>query len=300
MTFKSPVLAAILFLGSVTVAQAQATRTWVSGVGDDVNPCSRTAPCKTFAGAISKTAAGGEINAIDPGGYGAVTITKSITIDGGGTFASILAAGTNVIIVNAAASDIVTIRNVSIDGANTGINGIRFLAGGALHIEKCEIFGFAGRGIDAEPAGGSTMYVLDTVLRNNDGGGILIKPGVYLGTSLDKVRLDGNFYGVRAENNANVTIRDSIAAGNSTHGFHAFSTGAGILINLENSTATNNGGGGVTTSGAAAGISISNSTIMSNAQGINTSAGGSVYSFGNNRIIGNGTDGAPTFAWPLQ
>ena len=299
MTFKSPVLAAILFLGSVTVAQAQATRTWVSGVGDDVNPCSRTAPCKTFAGAISKTAAGGEINAIDPGGYGAVTITKSITIDGGGTFASILAAGTNGIIVNAAASDIVTIRNVSIDGANTGINGIRFLAGGALHIEKCEIFGFAGRGIDAEPAGGSTMYVLDTVLRNNDGGGILIKPGVYLGTSLDKVRLDGNFYGVRAENNANVTIRDSIAAGNSTHGFHAFSTGAGILINLENSTATNNGGGGVTTSGAAAGISISNSTIMSNAQGINTSAGGSVYSFGNNRIIGNGTDGAPTFAWPL-
>ena len=300
MTFKSPVLAAILFLGSVTVAQAQATRTWVSGVGDDVNPCSRTAPCKTFAGAISKTAAGGEINAIDPGGYGAVTITKSITIDGGGTFASILAAGTNGIIVNAAASDIVTIRNVSIDGANTGINGIRFLAGGALHIEKCEIFGFAGRGIDAEPAGGSTMYVLDTVLRNNDGGGILIKPGVYLGTSLDKVRLDGNFYGVRAENNANVTIRDSIAAGNSTHGFHAFSTGAGILINLENSTATNNGGGGVTTSGAAAGISISNTTIMSNAQGINTSGGGSVYSFGNNRIIGNGTDGAPTFAWPLQ
>ena len=300
MTFKSPVLAAILFLGSVTVAQAQATRTWVSGVGDDVNPCSRTAPCKTFAGAISKTAAGGEINAIDPGGYGAVTITKSITIDGGGTFASILAAGTNGIIVNAAASDIVTIRNVSIDGANTGINGIRFLAGGALHIEKCEIFGFAGRGIDAEPAGGSTMYVLDTVLRNNDGGGILIKPGVYLGTSLDKVRLDGNFYGVRAENNANVTIRDSIAAGNSTHGFHAFSTGAGVLINLENSTATNNGGGGVTTSGAAAGISISNTTIMSNGQGLNTSAGGTVYSFGNNKIIGNGTDGAPTLDWPLQ
>jgi hypothetical protein len=300
MTFKSPVLAAILFLGSVAVAQAQATRTWVSGVGDDANPCSRTAPCKTFAGAISRTAAGGEINAIDPGGYGAVTITKSITIDGGGTFASILAAGTNGIIVNAAASDIVTIRNVSIDGANTGINGIRFLAGGALHIEKCEIFGFSQRGIDAEPAGGSTMYVLDTVLRNNDGGGILVKPAVYVGTVMDKVRLDGNFYGVRAENNANVTIRDSIAAGNSTHGFHALSTGAGILINLENSTATNNGGGGVTTSGAAAGISISNSTIMSNAQGINTSAGGSVYSFGNNRIIGNGTDGAATFDWPLQ
>src|SRR5262245_12508797 len=300
MTFKFPVLAAILFLGSVAVAQAQATRTWVSGVGDDANPCSRTAPCKTFAGAISKTAAGGEINAIDPGGYGTVTITKSITIDGGGTLASILAtSSTTGIIVNAGASDVVTIRNVAINGASTGLNGIRFLAGGALHIEKCEIFGFGGRGISAEPAGGGTMYVIDAVLSNNDGGGILIKPSVYLGTSLDKVRLDGNLYGVRAENNANVTIRDSVAAGNSTHGFHAVSTGAGVLINVENSTATNNGGGGVTTTGAAAGISISNTTIMSNAQGINTSGGGSVYSFGNNRIIGNGTDGAPTFAWPL-
>jgi hypothetical protein len=303
MTFKSSVLAAILFLGSVAVAQAQATRTWVSGVGDDANPCSRTAPCKTFAGAISKTAAGGEIDALDSGGFGGVTITKSITIDGGGNIAGVLVSGTNGIVVSAGASDVVTIRNLAINGiqggATGGLNGIRFLAGGALHIEKCEIFGFTQHGIDAEPTGGGTMYVIDTVLSNNVGGGILIKPSVYLGTSLDKVRLDGNLYGVRAENNANVTIRDSVAAGNSTHGFHAVSTGAGVLINVENSTATNNGGGGVTTTGAAAGISISNTTIMSNAQGINTSAGGSVYSFGNNRIIGNGTDGAPTFAWPL-
>src|SRR5262245_57139376 len=139
MTFKSSVLAVILLLGSVAVAGAQASRTWVSGGGDDANPCSRTAACKTFAGAISKTSAGGEINAIDPGGYGAVTITKSITIDGGGTFASILAAATTGIIVNAAASDVVTIRNVSINGNNTGLNGIRFIAGGALHVERCEI-----------------------------------------------------------------------------------------------------------------------------------------------------------------
>jgi hypothetical protein len=66
------------------MAQAQATRTWVSGVGDDANPCSRTAPCKTFAGAISKTAPCGEISVLDPGGFGAVTITKSITINGTG------------------------------------------------------------------------------------------------------------------------------------------------------------------------------------------------------------------------
>src|SRR6478609_10918411 len=103
---------AIFMFASVSIAQAQATRTWVSGVGDDANPCSRTAPCKTWAGAISKTAAGGEINALDPGGYGPVTITKSITLDGAGTNASILAAGTNGIVVQAGALDTVIIRNI--------------------------------------------------------------------------------------------------------------------------------------------------------------------------------------------
>src|SRR5919112_198692 len=108
---------AFAVMGFAAPASAQATRTWVSGVGDDVNPCSRTAPCKTFAGAISKTAAGGEINALDPGGYGAVTITKSITIDGSGTFASILASGTNGVIVNnAAAPPVVVLRGLSING----------------------------------------------------------------------------------------------------------------------------------------------------------------------------------------
>src|SRR5579863_5500966 len=122
-----------------TVSLAQATRTWVSGVGDDANPCSRTAPCKTFAGAISKTAPGGEIDALDPGGFGALTITKSITLDGGGgQVASILVAGTNGIVVAAASNDVVIIRNMRFDGllgagnANSGLSGIRFISGKTL------------------------------------------------------------------------------------------------------------------------------------------------------------------------
>src|SRR5688572_33130134 len=99
-TFLKPVLLIIAFC-TVSCCFGQATRTWVSGVGDDVNPCSRTAPCKTLAGAISKTATGGEISILDPGGFGAVTITKSITIDGGGIIGSILSSGTNGIVVNA-------------------------------------------------------------------------------------------------------------------------------------------------------------------------------------------------------
>src|SRR6266545_3268327 len=115
---------------------AQASRTWVSGVGDDANPCSRTAPCKTFAGAISKTTVNGEINCLDPAGYGAVTITKSITIDCEDTQGSILAAGTNGVIINITAGTdtkkAVKLRGISINGAATGINGIRMLAGNVL------------------------------------------------------------------------------------------------------------------------------------------------------------------------
>src|SRR4051794_25229403 len=148
---------ALFVLTGPSFAHAQATRTWVSGVGDDVNPCSRTAPCKTFAGAISKTAAGGEIDALDPGGFGAVTITKGITLDGGtgSGWASILASGTNGIIINAGINDTVTLRNLSINGAGTGLCGIRILQARAVFVENCEIFGFkstsgaadAGRGI---------------------------------------------------------------------------------------------------------------------------------------------------------
>src|SRR3954468_24277294 len=125
-----------LTLASTSLAQAQATRTWVSGVGDDANPGSRTAPCKTFAGAISKTAPGGEINAIDPGGFGTLTITKAVTIDGNGTVASVLAAQTVGITINATgANDVVTLRNLSINGAGSGTVGIRIIAAKAVHIE---------------------------------------------------------------------------------------------------------------------------------------------------------------------
>src|SRR5579885_958718 len=150
-------LSALLLLALAPTAFAQATRTWISGVGDDANPCSRTAPCKTWAGAISKTAAGGEIDALDPGGFGALTITKAITLDGGGgQVASVLVAGTNGIVVAAGATDTVILRNLRLNGlltpgnANAGLNGIRFISGLKLVIDRCDIFGFSQSGIDFE------------------------------------------------------------------------------------------------------------------------------------------------------
>src|SRR6266513_23547 len=166
-------VAAVVSLGA-GAAQAQATRTWVSGVGDDANPCSRTAPCKTFAGAISKTAASGEINCLDPGGFGAVTITKAITIACEGVTAGVVVPGTNGIIVNAGVNDNVTLRGIDINGAGTGLNGIRFLAGKALIVDNCQIYGFTTRGIDVALSAAASVDVKDTRINNVGGDGIRV------------------------------------------------------------------------------------------------------------------------------
>src|SRR5436190_22982246 len=149
---------AAVAVGFSTVARAQATRTWVSGVGNDANPCSRTAPCKTFAGAISKTATGGEINVLDPGGFGGVTITKAISIvnDGVGS-AGVLVSGTNAIIVNAPATAPVVLRGLDIEGLGTGLAGVKLIAGGSLTIERCTINNFAAHAIDYQPNNASQL-----------------------------------------------------------------------------------------------------------------------------------------------
>src|SRR5499427_6702587 len=184
----------IILLMEASPVHAQATRTWVSGVGDDANPCSRTAPCKTFAGAISKTAPHGEINALDPGGFGAVTITKAITIDGGGgQIAGVLVSGTNGIVVSAGPTDVVALRNLRINGIGTGLNGIRYLSGAALHVENCYIYGFTQGGINVATSGANAeLFVNDTFVINN-GNGVQIAPSAgNVRSMLAHVRAHGN------------------------------------------------------------------------------------------------------------
>lgn len=165
------VAAVIVVGGSSTPAAAQATRTWVSGVGDDVNPCSRTAPCKTFAGAVSKTAANGEINCLDPGGYGAVTITKSLAIVCDGIGGSVLAPGTNGILVNAGDTDKVLLSGLDIHGGGTGINGVRVLKAGSVLIRNLVIQAFStptSHAISVE--GLATVTVAGSAIINNTSG----------------------------------------------------------------------------------------------------------------------------------
>ena len=287
---------ACLALG--TIANAQATRTWVSGVGDDANPCSRTAPCKTFAGAISKTAAGGEISVLDPGGFGAVTITKSITINGDGTLAGILAASGSGIIVNAGANDVVIIRNISIAGANQGSNGIRYLAGRHLRVENCWIYGFTARGIDMvhSGTGAGELSVKNTSITNVGTVGIRVQ--ATLGspaTSLNGVNIQRAQIGFDVINGT-ATISDSVLSHITNQAVVAEQTAS---INAVGCVLSNNGTG-VAALGNGSSVRISNCDIYNNATGINIGAGGTVASANNNRVFANGASTAPNGSITVQ
>jgi hypothetical protein len=283
-------------------AAAQASRTWVSGVGDDANPCSRTAPCKTFAGAISKTAPGGEIDALDPGGYGAVTITKALTIDGGGgQVASVLVSGTNGIVVQAGANDQIILRNLRINGIGTGINGIRFLAGKSLSVENCYIFGFTTNGIDValNQAGTASVQVSNSVIENNAGSGIRTSnaAAAFVRTTLTNDVFHRNGTGVTAADNSLMFAMDSHVANSTSNGWVAQPVGAtASQITLEQCSSSNNGGAGAVSSGGLAIVRFDNSIMDHNAgAGISAAAGGQLLTFGNNRSVANGGgDGAAT------
>lgn len=291
-------LTALMIL-SAGSAFAQATRTWVSGVGDDANPCSRTAPCKTFAGAISKTAASGEINVLDPGGYGGVTITKSISIRNEGNIAGVLVSGTNAIIINAGANDRIVLIGLDIEGLGTGLSGVRFLAGGSLSVENCTINNFTQAGISFAPSGASQLFVKDSMIRNNLGassGGILIAPtgSGSAKAAINNVRMENNVFGLRANDNSTVTINDSQAVNNTNNGFLAFSASLPAILNISNSVASNNSTNGIKSEGAAAIVRISDVTLTGNGTGLLSASSGMIISFGNNSNSGNGTNNAPT------
>jgi hypothetical protein len=188
-------------------AYAQATRTWVSGFGDDANPCSRTAPCKTFAGAISKTAAAGEINVIDPGGFGAVTITKSISIRSDHIEAGVLVSGTNAIIVNVASTDKVLLEGLDIEGLGTGIHGVQIVGSGTTTIVRCAIRHFTGNGVNLVGAAGARAVVVDSIVTNNAGGFNIAGAGVQnTGIALRNVFDNNTAFGLQTTGTSNLLI----------------------------------------------------------------------------------------------
>ncbi|HEY6190416.1 MAG TPA: hypothetical protein VIW80_22380 [Pyrinomonadaceae bacterium] len=284
----------VITITASSFAHAQATRTWVSGVGDDANPCSRTAPCKTFAGAISRTANGGEIDALDPGGFGTVTITKNITIDGEGTMASILAAGTNGVNVNDSATAtpntiVVNLRNLSINGATTGLVGVNITAGRNVNIENCVIFGFrSGNGngvrdartVSTNPAG--QLWITNTSFYNNSGSAVNVigAAAAQLRAFLNNVRINGNSsHGVQVQNGSTAHIRESAINGNLGDGVRAETA---AKVNIISSMLNGNLTGVNNVAGT---VNLADVTMMNNANGV---AGVAVVSFGNNNVRDNG------------
>jgi hypothetical protein len=297
----------VLALGAAP-AHAQAFRTWVSGVGDDANPCSRTAPCKTFAGAISKTALNGEINCLDPGGFGAVTITKSITIDCHEVFASILNAGTNGVNIpfdSFGAADTrktVRLRNINFNGVDSGVNGIRItggavIAAGVVIIEDCTIDGnFAGaaRGISDERTGGGELYVSNSTVRNTGTFGIAISPSVAgqrIDATFDNVRVQNTAnIGIFVGNNGRVLMNRVVVTGNVQIGIGVSGLQAASEANISNSEISNNGLG-IGNLGGTTTIRLNNNDVSFN----NTAFSGVTVSHINNRVQGNTNLGtAPT------
>jgi len=311
-----------MILAAATVAAspagAQATRTWVSGVGDDVNPCSRTAPCKTFAGAISKTAAGGEINCLDPGGYGTLTITKSITVDCTGTFGSTLnSGGINGFVINDSLSATpgqaeVRLRGLQINGAGStpGLNGIRFISGKRLVVEDVFIQNQkSGFGISIAPSANSaTVTVVNTTITNSGngaaGGGIDARP---TGTGTARVNLQN----VRLVENANIALRvDSTATtgaadvsvfvddsdiSGASRGIDVASTSgavSAVFMMVTDSSIFNNSSFGILANGNKTRMRVGNTVITANGNGVTPSTGAIVNDVGGNINLGNATDGS--------
>jgi hypothetical protein len=227
----SAVAACVLF--GASVASAQVTRTWVSALGDDANPCSRTAPCKTFAGAIAKTATGGEISVLDPGGYGAVTITKAITINGVGEHASVLATlSSNGIIINTPAGVVVTLKNLIINGAGSGNIGIRLLSGTNLIIDNVHVLGF-DTGLQTN--GGLTVFN-SGLLTNNRSFGVNAIGGA---VSIEASAIVANTMGVQTAPGATVRLTNNGIYNNAT----SIGCGGGTVATAANNRLAGNTGG---------------------------------------------------------
>src|ERR1051326_7953981 len=276
-------LATSFILALAVAAQAQATRTWVSGVGDDLNPCSRTAPCKTFAGAISKTAKDGEISVLDPGGYGAVTITKSIYINGthGAGYGSIINSLVNGIVINITDVNDVRkaerLRALDINGVSTGINGD---TGDGTS---------SGLGIRVATAASCNLFVSDSYIHKNVKG---IRVSTTAGFAVADIRncnIENNTTGVEAASlNSFVIVDDCRISTNSSSGVIASASGSNLTVRettlMHNGTAIN--------AGAGSAIKALSNAVLNNTTGFGGTTA-NIQTDGQNRNIGNATPGAP-------
>ena len=297
---------AIAALMHAAPAGALPSKTWVAALGVDGNPCTIAQPCRTLTFALSQTAAGGEIDILGPGDYGVLTIQKAISIASDGEGAGIQPLNASAITVNAAATDAVQLRGLTLDGAantSSGFEAIGFLSGAALLVQDCILKNFQnGVGIYFAPNTAATLVVSDTIAVNDGSVGIYVAPSAGpTKVALERVVLDGNAFGMFVGGSSagavNVTVTESLATNNTQDGIVAAPSGSGpVAVMVEHSRSVNNGYG-VRSFGAGTTVLLNNSTITGNGSGLAFS-GGVLGSYGTNTVDKNSTDGAPskTFA----
>jgi len=303
-------------LGWAAPASAQATRTWVSGVGDDANPCSRTAPCKTFAGAISKTATGGEINCLDPGGFGGLTITKSISIICDYTEGGVLVAGAGIngFVINLpSATDSVFLSGLDFTGVGNAQNGIRIISGGIVHVQNSVIRNFRasnGLGMSIQPSGALQLTVTNTTIADNGtgvtGGGMLIQPTGAGGSA--RVHLRNVMIQHNSNNQVRIDTTGNTGAGitlfvessqitGGTNGININQTTPGVTAMITDSFIALGGGTGILTAGNAnVRVRVADTTVTGWNTGLTQGGTTIINTYGNNRFDGNGAVG--TFTTP--
>jgi hypothetical protein len=271
-------------------------RTYVSGTGNDNNSCSATAPCRTFARALTLTQAGGEIYVLSSADYGPVTINKSVSITSEGAIAGILTSSGTAITISAGANDVVNLRGLDVDGGGTGSVGIQFTSGQALNIQKTTVRGFATTGINFAPTATSALYVGDSTLTNNRSNGLLITAGgsSTVNGALNRVTATANGVGIFVNGaNARVTMTDMVT-GSNNYGVGASAS----AVMVRNSTVSNNAVGIAADQNAI--VRVGQTTITSNGVGWQGTNGGQVQTYANNNVSGNTTDGTAGSTLALQ
>ena len=295
----------LLLLGlalDVSAAHAQLARTFVSSQGSDSNDCNRLTPCRTFQRAHDNTLAAGEITVLDPGGYGAVTITKGISIinDGVGEAGALVSGGLNGITIAAGASDAISLRGLTVKGIGFGGgNGIVFSTGKSLTVENCVIRNMSdtnGIGLLFQPTGSSTLAMSNTLVADNTNTGVVISAqgaGSSVKAAFNRIQSLNNGVagvvvgGVAATGTVNATVLDSIASNNGNAGFAVVSS-AGMVMGLTvtRSVSAKNSAG-IAAVGGTATLRLSRSTLTANTTTWVSTNGGILASYGDNRIDGN-------------
>jgi hypothetical protein len=296
---------------------AQTIQTWVSAAsGSDANPCTRTAPCLTFAATLARTAAGGEIDVLDPGDFGAATITKAVSItDDAGAAGATPASGTSGIVISAGPSDVINLRGLVFDGVNaSGTSGIVFLSGALLHVQNCVFEGFTTSGMTFSPGAGSAtttqMVVQDTTILNNETG-LLIQPtgSIAANVALRRLHIDNNTGdGLRVDGTGgsgaiNAALTDSTASFNAGNGIEAVSGPGNVTVSIMRVVASGNGVAGIAanqTSGGIASVTVGSSGLYGNTIAAQATGGAGLLSYSNNQVIGNATNGSFTAAAGLH